>query len=181
MQVSKAARRYASALLQLAQERDEVEKILEDIRLIKNTVDGSRELLLFLRSPVVKQDDKEQALNRIFADKVEEATRLFIQLMVRKGRENLLDQIAESFIQQYNRYAGIVKVEAFTASPLTEEQVRHLQKSLEERTDMKVDLKITEKPDLKGGIAVRIDDTVIDGTVKHKFDQLESLFFESAV
>ncbi|MBN2733001.1 MAG: F0F1 ATP synthase subunit delta, partial [Balneolaceae bacterium] len=48
MLITKAARRYASALLELGKERDEVEAILDDMNFINNTMDDSRELVLFL-------------------------------------------------------------------------------------------------------------------------------------
>lgn len=173
MLITKTARRYASALLQLAQEREEVENILEDIRLLKNTLNGSRDLVMFLRSPVVKFDDKVEALETLFADKVSEITMRFINLLARKNRVNLLDQIAEAFVEQYNKYAGIVKIEVYTARELSDSQRESLHKALEEKTEKKVEMKVNLDESLRGGIAVRIDDTVIDRTVKHKLEQLE--------
>ena len=58
MLITKAARRYATALLELGKERDEVEAILDDMKFIHNTMEGSRELVLFLQSPIVKYDDQ---------------------------------------------------------------------------------------------------------------------------
>ncbi|MDX1618983.1 MAG: ATP synthase F1 subunit delta, partial [Balneolaceae bacterium] len=158
---------------------DEVEAILEDIRLIKNTVEGSRELVLFLRSPVVKFDDKVEVLDKLFADKVTEVTIRFIKLLARKKRVYLLDQIAEAFVEQYNRYAGIVKIDVFSARELSESQREALHRALEEKTNKKVEMKVSLDESLKGGIAVRIDDTVIDRTVKHKLEQLEEKLLAS--
>lgn len=181
MLITKAARRYASALLQLAVERDEVKSVLEDIELIKNTIDGSRELILFLRSPIIKYDDKVAVLNELFAERVQEMTRMFIGLLARKNRVHLLDQIVQAFIEQYNKYAGIIKVDVYTARALNESQKKALHKALEEKTNKKVNMHINLNESLKGGLAVRIDDTVIDGTVKHKLEQLEEMFLNTAL
>lgn len=181
MHISKAARRYASALLQLAQEKDELEQILEDIRFIKNTVDDSRELILLLRSPIVKRDDKIKILKELFEEHVSDVTVLFIDLLVKKGRENLLDQITHSFVDQYNKLVGIIHISVMTASDLNDQQVERFKQALKDRTNKDVLLDLSTDKKLIGGAAVRIDDTVIDGTVKNKLEQLESLLYETAV
>ncbi len=181
MLVSKAARRYAIALLELAEEQNSVEQTLDDISLIRNTIDGSRELYLFLKSPIVKPDKKAATLDELFGEKVDELTRKFVKLITRKKRADILDEIVEAFVEEYNKFAGIIEVEAFVAQPLDDEQIAELRKVLEKTTGKKVELKVTEQPDLKGGIAVKIDDTVIDGSVKHKLEQLEHLFLETSV
>ncbi|WP_445664849.1 ATP synthase F1 subunit delta [Fodinibius sp. AD559] len=173
MPTTKAARRYATALLELAKERDEVDELLSDIEYIHNTLEGSRELVLFLQNPVINFDDKTQALQKIFFDELEEPTKLFLKLLSRKDRINLLDQVTEAFIEKYKEYAGIITVEVFVARELNSEQQELLHKNLEQKTQKKVDMNITVDEELKGGMAIRIEDTVIDGTVKHKLKELE--------
>lgn len=179
MLVSKAARRYASALLELAREKEAVERTLEDVLLIKNTIDGSRELLLFLRSPIVKPDQKVNALEAIFADQVSELVHRFITLIAKKNRENLIDQIAAAFIEKYNQYAGIIEAEVFSAKELNKKQLQDITASLEEFTNKKVNITTRIQENLKGGVAVKINDTVIDGTIKHKLEQLEDAFLST--
>lgn len=181
MPTTKAARRYATALLELAKERDEVDDILKDIELIHNTLEGSRELVLFLQSPVINFDDKTQALEKIFFDELEEPTKLFLKLLSRKDRINLLDQIADAFIEKYKSYAGIITVDVYVAHELNEDQQESLHSNLEQKTQKKVDMNITVDEDLKGGMAIRIDDTVIDGTVKHKLQELEKSLLSTTV
>jgi len=173
MPLTKAARRYATALLELAQERNELDDILEDIKFIDNTLEGSRELVLFLKSPIIKYDDKINVLNELFSSEVKEATKLFMNLLVKKERVNLLDQITKAFIEKYKQLAGIITVEVYVAHELSDEQREALHNQLEEKTQKKVDMNITQDESLRGGMAVRIDDTVIDGTVKHKLEELE--------
>ncbi|MDX1671052.1 MAG: ATP synthase F1 subunit delta [Balneolaceae bacterium] len=181
MFITKAARRYASAVLELAAERDEVQEILGDIQLIKNTLDGSNELLVFLRSPVIKYDDKAGALKMLFGDKVQELTRLLLDQLVRKGRIQILDQIVEAFLKKYNEYAGIIEIDVYTARQIKETQRKALQEALESKTGKKVQMQIKLDESLKGGMTVRIEDTVIDGSVKHKLEQLEEMFLAGAV
>lgn len=177
MLVTKAAKRYATALFDIAQEREEVEPVLEDIKLIYNTLEGSKELIVFLRSPVVTQDDQQAVLQELFGERVERPTRLFLQLLVKKRRINLLFQIAKAFINRYNKFAGIMEVSILAARPLSEEQKDQLHQALEEKTGQKVIMDINYDASLKGGLYICIDDTVIDGTVKHKLQELKDEFF----
>ncbi|HKK46921.1 MAG TPA: ATP synthase F1 subunit delta [Balneolaceae bacterium] len=181
MPITKAARRYATALLELSKERNEVESILEDIKFIDNTLDGSRELVVFLKSPIIKYDDKIKVLDELFSSDIEEATGLFMKLLVKKERVNLLDQITKAFIEKYKQLAGIITVEVYVAHELSDEQRQALHNQLEERTHKKVDMNITQDESLRGGMAVRIDDTVIDGTVKHKLEELEESFLATTL
>lgn len=181
MLTTKAARRYATALLELAQERNELEEVLANVEFIHNTLNDSQELVTFLKSPIIKFDDKTAVLDELFSSELEESTRLFIKLLARKDRINLLDQITESFIQQYKKHVGIITVDVYVANDLSEEQRQSLHQKLEEKTQKQVDMNVTVDASLKGGMAVRIDDTVIDGTVKHQLEQLQESLLATAV
>lgn len=181
MPITKAARRYATALLELAKERNELESILEDMKFIHNTMEGSRELVVFLKSPIIKYDDKISVLDELFSSDIEEATKLFMKLLAKKERVNLLDQISEAFIEKYKQLAGIITIEVYVAHELSEEQRDELHKSLEEKTQKTVEMNITLDESLKGGMAIRINDTVIDGTVKHKLEELEESFLAATL
>ncbi|MGM0589300.1 MAG: ATP synthase F1 subunit delta [Bacteroidota bacterium] len=181
MHVTKAARRYAKALLEIAVERDELESTLKDIQFVKSTMDDSSELIVILRSPVVDPADKKAILTAIFDEHINTLTQQFMLLLTRKGREQLLHQITYAFIDHYNVHEGIIDIDVMTARALDDDQVVSFKKALEERTGKRVELSLSVDESLKGGAAVRIADTVIDGTVKHKLSQLEELLLESAV
>lgn len=173
--VLKAARRYAKAYLQIAIEQDNVSNILEDVLTIKNTIDSSRDLVLFLKSPIIKSGDKRKALEEIFGDQIQPMTQEFLTLLVRKGREKLLGQIMDGFIESYNEYAGIIEVSVSTAMKLSEDQKQRLSEALEKATGKQVDFDYHLNKELMGGMSVRIDDTVIDGTVRHKINRLKQM------
>ncbi len=179
--IVKAARRYANALLQLAVEEDILDEVLNDIGTIHNTLEGSRELQLFLKSPVIKPDDKRKALETIFDEKVQHMTMQFLLLIIRKGREKLIAQITAAFLELYKMHAGILEVEVATAMELPEDLESKLQKTLEQLTRMNVEMNVETRSELLGGMTLRIDDTVIDGTVKHKISQLNTIFKEAPI
>jgi F-type H+-transporting ATPase subunit delta len=170
----KAATRYASSLIQLAIERNELEVIAADIALLGSTIDASHDLVLFLRSPIINKSQKKDALNEIFKDKISAVTVAFLDILVKKGRENFIIDVVKSFNKLYNEHSGIIEVEVTTASELDEAQKIDLAQSLSKRTGKKIVLKSKIDKSVRGGIKARIDDTVIDGTIQYKLEQLRN-------
>jgi F-type H+-transporting ATPase subunit delta len=181
MLVSKAARRYAIALLELSKDQKMVKQTLSDIQFIENTITDSRELQSFLKSPIIKPALKKETLVSIFKAYLSDLTMQFVTLVATKERSAILHQIVSSYINEYNNYAGIIDIEVRTAKDLSKKQIKELQKVLERTTSKKVNLISTIHSDLKGGLLVKIDDTVIDGTIKHKLEQLEDKLLDSTI
>lgn len=179
--VSKAARRYANALLETAVGDSSLEQTKEDMLMIQNTLRNSEELRVFLRSPVIKKAVKKNALEAIFKDKIQEQTFSLIEILSEKGREDLLLEISTGFMDLYNEHHGIIEVDVQTAFDLTDDQKDSLQKTLEFTTGKKVQMNVTTNEDLIGGLTVRIDDTVINGSVKYKLRQLKDKFTAATV
>jgi F-type H+-transporting ATPase subunit delta len=181
MIITRAARRYAATLLEVGKERDEVKALLDDMNFINNTINDSRELALFVQSPIIKYEDKQAVLEKLFGKQVQESTWSFIQLLIRKKRIGILHQVAQAYIEKYKKYAGIIDVEVSVAYELNSSQKKALYNALEKVTSQKADLSIHKDESLRGGMAVRIGDTVIDGTVRHKLQELEQTFHSAIV
>jgi F-type H+-transporting ATPase subunit delta len=170
---TKAAKRYANAFLGLAIEDGILEKIREDMLLIKNTIDASSDLKLFLKNPIIKKDQKKAVFQQVFGEKIQEITFKFYELLSRKDRESLLEDISKKFIELYNQHQGIIKVGVTSAKKLEDAQLKALRKNIERSTGKKVEFKANVEEDLIGGLKIRIDDTVVDGSVKFKLSQLK--------
>jgi len=181
MQISKASRRYASALLQISVEQNKLEKVLEDVNLINDTLENSRDLVLMFKSPIIKSDDKSAVVDKVFGDQLDDITSRFLHLLIKKQREDLVDEIFPAFIDVYNEYTGILNITILTARKLSQKRYSQIEDVFAERTGKKIQSEVEVDEKLKGGIAVRVNDTVIDGTVKHKLDQLEQLFMSTNV
>jgi len=178
--ISKAARRYAKALLQSALEQDILDDVEKDMRFILHTVRDSRDLVLFLKSPIIKTEDKQEVLARIFNDHVSGETTSLLQLLSEKNREELLGDICTGFIDLYNQHYGIIQVDITTAYQLSSAQRDDLHEALESSTGKKVEMDVTIDTDIMGGVIVRIDDTVLDGSVKYKIRKLKNQFAVNA-
>ncbi|MCH8567816.1 MAG: ATP synthase F1 subunit delta [Balneolales bacterium] len=177
----KAARRYSAALLGHAIENDVLETVLTDVELIHGTIQHSRELVLFLKNPIIKTDKKKAALESLFKQKVSASTWALIDVLIVKARFELLPGIAQAFIDSYRKHSGIIVVHVYFAEKPDAKQLDMVQSTLEKKTGKKVIIEQHLKPELLGGAVIKIDDTVIDGSVKHKLEQVEDLFFRAAV
>lgn len=178
---SKAARRYAQAFLETAIEKDILEEAKEDMNRIGDLMKSSKELRLFLKSPLVKQEQKKGALDEIFGSNVHNLTANLLDLLLEKNREDLLGAITEHFAALYNIHHGIIEVDVTSAYEMDQKQVTGMKSQLEAATGKKVQMNRTVDKELIGGIMVRIDDTVIDGSVKFKLNQLKEQFSSAAV
>lgn len=174
--VSKAARRYANAFLVTAIEQNILEKIKDDMKLIHQAITDSSELSLFLKSPIIKNDVKKSALDAIFKDKVQDLTMTLIEIISEKRREYLLFGISKGFMELYNKHHNIIEVDVETAFELDKDQQSRLVKELEAVTGKTIQMQIEKNKDLIGGLSVRIEDTVYDGSAKYKLNQLKRKF-----
>ena len=107
MKNPRVARRYAKSLLQFAIERDQQDGVFEDFNLISDTIENNRELELLLKSPIVKSNQKSEIVNKIFGGKIGEISREFMEIIIRKKREGILEQIANSYENQYKKFKHI--------------------------------------------------------------------------
>lgn len=181
MMSSKASRRYASALLGFAIETDSLDTVRGDMEFTQKTISKSRELLLFLKSPVIRDEKKQSVLSEIFKSRVSKQTWKFFELLAGKSRLELLPDISHAFKQAYNKHAGIIEVDIiYSAEPETG-QIETIRKTLEKQTGNTVHISTRRSEELIGGMVIKIEDTVVDGSVKNKLQQLEQLFYKAAI
>ncbi len=178
---STAARRYANAFLETVIEEGKLETAKDDMLTISSTLKSSKELRLFLNNRIINSAQKKAALESIFAKEVDKLTFNLIKLLLKKKREGLLMEITQNFQTLYNRHHGIIIASIYTASELSDKQSKALVKQLEKSTGKTIEINAHVDKDMIGGMMVRIDDTVIDGSVKFKLNQLKEKFTSAAV
>ncbi len=175
----KVSKRYATSLLDLAVEKNMLEIISSDIELILSAMEKSRELARALENPVIKPEVKISILDEIFKSKVNAETMHFIRFLVKKGREDLLQEIAEKFLELRDERAGIVNVNIRTAFELTDVQTNEIKNKIEKMLNKKARLKIQIDPEVVGGFVAQVNDTVFDASVKHQLEILKQQLLKS--
>ncbi len=170
----RAAVRYAKAIRQLAQERNLLDVIVADIKLIHNTIIENRELGLMLQSPLVSGSKKKGVLNAIFGSNVSELTTSFIQQVVEHKRESILQVICEEFINQYNVLKNIARVTVTTTQPLTQENKEEIIKKIKSDYQLS-EVQLEEKIDksLIGGMVLRMGDKQLDASIRRQLSDIK--------
>ena len=172
MRSTKAASRYAKALLEIANDKNNVDSILGDMHFILNVNAEAHDFGLLIASPIINPDKKISIFKLIF-DQFEEVSMSFITLITKNGREDLLPEIAASFDEQVKEQRGIVPVTLVTAAPLDETTRKTILAKVE--ASVKGQLEVAEVIDesLIGGFVVKMGDTQIDASVLSQFNNLK--------
>jgi F-type H+-transporting ATPase subunit delta len=163
--------------MDLAAEQGKLDKVVEDMKFFVE-VSKLKDVALLLKSPIISSDKKGKVLEAIFSGKVEPLTHSFIDIILRKGREAYLGEIAEEVVNQYRVVKGISIVEIVSAETLSAETIESIRKKLVESkmTHGNVEFKTKVDPSLIGGFVISFEDKLYDASVKHQLDLLRKQF-----
>lgn len=180
MKGSRAASRYAKSLFSLSVERKELDAVHQDMVSIANTCENSRELQLLLKSPVIKPDKKLNILKVIFGGKTSKTVAVFLEIITKKKRAGIVEEIAQSFLEQYRTHKNIVSAKVSTARKLDKETKEKIMNIVEASTKGKVELIEKVDENLIGGFVLRIGDTQVDSSIQRKLSDLHRSFSKNA-
>ena len=170
------ASRYAKSLLLLASEKGVEGTTYEDMKLVADTCDESRDLELLLKSPVVKSDKKIQILNSIFKGKLNELSLKFLDLITNNKREGFLHDIAIEYQEQYKAKHAIITATVTTATGLDDDMKSAVLKLIKGSGNSEVELIQRIDKDLIGGLILRIGDQQYDGSLQRRLSDLKQEF-----
>ncbi len=165
--------RYAMALLQEAERLKCTSTVESDLATVRRILESAPDLRIVFRSPVVKAWQKMNIAKDVFAGQVSELTLAFIVLVIEKGREAYLGHIAQVFQELLDAKNNVLRVTVNSAAALDGSSQKKLQTALEQRTGKHVVPTFASKPDLIGGVVVRIGDIVLDGSLRHRLQELK--------
>lgn len=170
MKSTKSAIRYSKALLELAIEQNKVDLVLSDMDFFYTTSSENKDLLVFLKSPIIRSDKKLTVLQALFSH-FDILTSSFMQLITKNRREALLTEIATSFIKLVKDHKGIVPVTLISASALTKESKDKILSKI--KVSGQIELTEVIDANLIGGFVVRIGDIQIDASVNNQLKKLK--------
>ena len=173
MSVIRIASRYAKSLLDLAQESNVTSEVVSDIEGFSKMVEN-RDLYLLLKSPIIHSDKKAKIFDALMGGKINKLTDAFFNIILRKGREAYLPEIATEFLHQYKVQKGISSVKLTTASEISDEALEKIKSKLlgSDITDKSLEIETSVDESLIGGFIVQIGDNLVDASVAHKLREL---------
>ena len=169
----RVAKRYAGALFAVAQRNGILDAVAADLTLMHRRMTDVPYLRAILMEPLVSDTRKNSVADEAFGDRVTAASLNFLKLLIRKRREDLVEECAREFRVLLAAYANTAEAEATSAVALSPEQTAKLTEKLQALTGKTITLTASIDPALIGGVIVRIGDTVMDGSVRGKLERLE--------
>jgi len=174
----RVARRYAQALFQAVWDdsaQSGVDGAAADLGVIEEMLESVPHLRSVILQPLVSDERKRTVIEQAFQARLGKITFNFLNLLVQKRRENIIDVIIDEYRKLADEKAG--RVEAFiqTPAPLDSDQLADLQAALERRTGKSIRISAEVNPAMIGGVWVRIGDDVIDAGLKSRLDRLHAL------
>lgn len=166
MSAIKLASRYAKSILDLSIEKGQLENVLQDMKLLNQATDNSRDFYLMLKSPIVNGDKKLEITKEIFRDKLSTITTEFMNILMRKNREAYLPEIIDAFLKQYNQHKNITEVKVTTAQAISSEMQNEIINRLRSQAGLKeIELSSTIDESLIGGYVLQWEDKLIDTSI----------------
>jgi len=168
-------KRYAEAFLDAAEEVMSPDEVVRQISDIAQAFKDSPELAEFFASPVISHSEKINMINKVFDKGFDEITRVFLDLLLSKGRFGIIPEIAESAQALYEHKAG-TKATIRAAKPVAKETAKKIQQIMERRLERKLVFNIRTEEQLLGGIQVAAAGIIVDGSMRRRlYDLREKL------
>ncbi|WP_226389992.1 ATP synthase F1 subunit delta [Penaeicola halotolerans] len=176
MTSTQVASRYAKSLLGLALERGVLEEVNRDMQFFSSTCKLNPDFVLMLKNPIINHSKKLSILKAIFADKVDQLTFSFFEIITRKNRESDLPAIATEFHHQYNVQSNVQEATITTTFVLTQELREKFRSIVKEISGKEVELLEKVNPDLIGGYILKVGDRQIDESISSHLKALRVEF-----
>jgi F-type H+-transporting ATPase subunit delta len=175
MSVQTVARRYASALADVALERGEAAEIQEELIEWEKMFQANPMLEEVLRNPTIALEQKRWVLIRLIErTRPRPATANFLKILLQNQRLTELHEINQKFAELLDVRAGMVAATVTTARAVPESAQQQLQSKLMTLTGKKVRINFATDPELIGGLVTRVGSTVYDGSVRNHLDQIKA-------
>ena len=178
MNDTRAAIRYAKAILDIAVENKATDAVENDMRSVVNAISDSKELKDMLASPILKGETKKSALLVIFKGS-HQITQGLIKLLVDNKRIGMLNEVALKFIILNEKLKGQDVAFVTTAVPLTAVLEKKLLAQVAKITGNDITIKNKIDESIIGGFVLRVGDLQFDASIANKLSNLKREFTNS--
>ena len=173
--MSRAAIRYAKAILETALSSGKANQVNDDMKSIINSVNSSTDLKDFLASPIITSEVKMNVLSEIFGS-VQADTKSLFRLLQENKRFEILEAIATQFNAQFDEMNGVEVAKVTTAFPITADLEAKILAKATSISTKKITIQNTVDPSIIGGFILRIGDKQYNASVSNRLHELKREF-----
>ena len=173
--MSRAAIRYAKAILETAVSSGKANQVNDDMKSIIKSVNSSADLKDFLASPIITSEVKMNVLSEIFGS-VQADTKSLFRLLQENKRFEILEAIATQFNAQFDEMNGVEVAKVTTAFPITADLEAKILAKAKAISTKKITIQNTVDPSIIGGFILRIGDKQYNASVSNRLQELKREF-----
>lgn len=173
--MSRAAIRYAKAILDIAVLSNNSNKVNEDMMTIVEAIAASKDLSEFLSSPIITSEIKRNALTEIF-ESVQSETKSLFRLLQENKRFEILAPIAAQYNALFDEMNGVEVANVTTAFPITPELEAKVLAKIATFSDKKITIINIVDAAIIGGFVLRIGDKQYNASVANRLQELKREF-----
>jgi F-type H+-transporting ATPase subunit delta len=170
-----ASLQYANAMADIALAQGAAEPAAKQLKEFGATYAESAELRTFLASPAVSMEAKhaviEKIVVRLGASKI---IRNFLFVLADHRRTQLIPEVIAAFHQVVRQRQGVAEADVSSAVELSAAQKKEMAATLAHLTGKKIETKYALDPALLGGAVVRIGDTIYDGSLRSRLNEMRT-------
>jgi F-type H+-transporting ATPase subunit delta len=165
---------YARGLFEIARAEGTIDEVEDELFRFARSYEGSEELRNALSDEQIPAGKRQSIVEDLLGGKVTSTTTQLISMVVGSGRARDLPAIVDKLVARASTAKNLEVAEVRTAVALTADQETRLSAALANATGKQVNLKVVVDPSVLGGLVATVGDTVIDGTVRTRIEQLKS-------
>lgn len=164
---------YGDALLDLALEEGTLDALYEEAQTLVVALQENEDLIRLLAHPQIEKEEKKKIVENIFDGRASSAIVGLLVMLVEKDHGNKLVNVLQYFIRQVKREKNIGVASVTSAVALNDSQKQAIEKRLVETTDFDtMEISYIVDASLIGGLVIRIDDRVLDSSIKTKIEKM---------
>ena len=162
---------YATALFELAMERDNIDDGLKQAVFLRDSLRDSGIMRLLLH-PQVPRNDKQKLLTDALSGNIDDDLIGFLQLTIDKNRQNFIISILDAYIDMIEKHKNIVTAKVISATELDDNQATELREILSEKLSKQIRLLVDVDPSVVAGPYIYVDGYYLDWTFKTRLREL---------
>jgi F-type H+-transporting ATPase subunit delta len=172
MSGTRAAIRYAKAILSIANDKGVAEAVNSDMISIASTISNNAELNTFIQNPTTKVDIKESALSEVFTG-INRVTKSLFQLLHENKRFEILGNVASEYSRQYDEMNGVEVAKVTTAVPMDATLEAKVLAKVATLSSKKITIENNVDPSIIGGFILRIGDKQYNASIANRLQVLK--------
>jgi F-type H+-transporting ATPase subunit delta len=162
---------YARALFEVAQERDKLDEVHEQLDAFAKAIGENIDMTRFFFSPYFSTDEKKDALHKA-VEGAEPAVMNFLEALIERHRMPVIFRIRDRFDKLWEDERKLLPVEVTSAIELDPETIEDIGESIGKQVDRKVELSSRVDPEILGGVVLRVGNFILDASIRHRLEQL---------